>query len=97
VSDTANAQLADPSALTPAEEAAVARIRRGPGWLSGMVRYLGLLVFFGVWQIISAFVLPRIDANLVSLMPPPTEVVKAAIALLVSGELLKHFLTSLQR
>ena len=75
----------------------MARIRQGPGWLSGMVRYLGLLVFFGVWQIISAFVLPRIDANLVSLMPPPTEVVKAAIALLVSGELLKHFLTSLQR
>ena len=30
-------------------------------------------------------------------MPPPTEVIKAATALIVSGELLKHFLTSLQR
>ena len=97
MSDTANVQLADPSALTPAEVAAVARMQRGPGWLSGLARYLGLLIFFGSWQVISSLVLPRIDANLVTLMPPPTEVIKAAMALIVSGELLKHFLTSLQR
>ena len=72
-------------------------MQRGPGWLSGLARYLGLLIFFGSWQVISSLVLPRIDANLVTLMPPPTEVIKAATALIVSGELLKHFLTSLQR
>ena len=72
MSDTANMQLADPSALTPAEVAAVARMQRGPGWLSGLARYLGLLIFFGSWQVISSLVLPRIDANLVTLMPPPT-------------------------
>jgi len=97
VSDTANVQLADPAALTPEEVAAVARMRQGPGWLSGLARYLGLMTFFAIWQLISAVVLPRIDANLVTLMPPPTEVIKAAAALVLSGELLKHFLTSLQR
>ena len=78
MSDTANPQLADPSALTPAEQAAVVRMRGGLGWVHGSTRYLGLLIFFGLWQVVSSLLLPRIDTNLVTLMPPPTEVVKAA-------------------
>lgn len=97
MSNAANPQIADPSALTPAEQAAVSRMRGGRGWIDGSTRYVGLLLFFALWQAVSAFVLPRIDQNLVSLMPPPTEVVKAAVELLVSGDLFKHFWASLQR
>lgn len=97
MSDTANPQLADPSALTPAEQAAVVRMRGGLGWVHGSTRYLGLLIFFGLWQVVSSLLLPRIDTNLVTLMPPPTEVVKAAFELLLSGDLFKHFWASLKR
>jgi NitT/TauT family transport system permease protein/taurine transport system permease protein len=97
MSDAANPQLADPSALTPAEHAAVDRMRGGLGWIHGSTRYLGLLIFFGLWQLVSSLLLPRIDTNLVTLMPPPTEVVKAAFELLISGDLFKHFWASLKR
>ncbi len=98
MSDAANPQLLDPSALTPAEQAAVSRMRGGGlGWIHGSSRYIGLALFFGLWQLVSTLVLPRIDANLVSLMPPPTEVVQAAVELLLSGDLVKHFWASLQR
>jgi ABC-type nitrate/sulfonate/bicarbonate transport system permease component len=96
--DTA-AATADPSALTPAEQQAVARMKSGSGpWFTGpSARLIGLGLFFGIWQAVSAVLLPKIDPNLVSLMPPPTEVVAAAWELLRSGDLLVHFWASLKR
>ena len=99
MSNHAVAASADPSTLTPAELEAVARMKSGSGpWFTGSsARFIGLGLFFGLWQVISAFVLPSIDANLVSLMPPPSEVVMAAWELLRSGDLLVHFWASLKR
>ena len=96
--DTAAAS-ADPSALTPAEQQAVARMKSGSGpWFTGpSARLIGLGLFFGIWQAVSAVLLPKIDPNLVSLMPPPTEVVAAAWELLRSGDLFVHFWASLKR
>ena len=88
---------APPSALTEAERAAVQRLQRSPGWFDFVSRYLGLVLFFGLWQVVSVWLLPSIDANLVTLMPPPTEVLQAAGELISSGDLLKHFLASLKR
>lgn len=86
------------SPLTPEELAAVRRMQGGgAGWWHGASRFVGLAIFFGAWQVLSAIVLPRIDANLVTLMPPPTEVVTAAWELLRSGDLLRHFWDSLKR
>lgn len=98
IHDTAAAS-ADPSALTPAEQQAVARMKSGSGpWFTGpSARLIGLGLFFGIWQAVSAVLLPKIDPNLVSLMPPPTEVVAAAWELLRSGDLLVHFWASLKR
>ena len=86
-----------PSALTADERAALQALRTGPGWFDRSARVLGLAGFFGLWQFISAVVLPKVDANLVALMPPPTEVLAAAWELIQSGELFKHFWASLQR
>lgn len=86
-----------PSALTPDERAALEAMRTAPGWFDRSARVLGLAGFFGVWQFVSSVVLPKIDANLVSLMPPPTEVLAAGWQLILSGELFKHFWASLQR
>ena len=99
MSNDAVAASADPSALTPAELQAVARMKSGSGpWFTGpSARFIGLGLFFGIWQAVSALLLPSIDANLVSLMPPPTEVVAAAWELLRSGDLLVHFWASLRR
>ena len=58
---------------------------------------LGLLVFFSAWQLLSVVILPRIDANLVTLMPPPTAVAAGAWELIQSGDLAKHFWASLKR
>jgi ABC-type nitrate/sulfonate/bicarbonate transport system permease component len=97
-SDTVAAS-ADPSALTPAEQQAVARMKSGNGpWLTGSsARFIGLGLFFCTWQVVSALLLPSIDPNLVSLMPPPTEVLAAAWELLRSGDLFVHFWASLKR
>ena len=86
-----------PSALTADERAALQAIRTAPGWFDRSARVLGLAGFFGLWQFISSVVLPKVDANLVALMPPPTEVLAAAWELIQSGELFKHFWASLQR
>ena len=86
-----------PSALTAEERAALQAIRTAPGWFDRSARVLGLAGFFGLWQFISAVVLPKVDANLVALMPPPTEVLAAGWELIQSGELFKHFWASLQR
>ena len=85
------------SALTPAEREAVSRLQRSPGWFSRISRFVGLALFFGFWQLMSTVVLPRMDPNLVTLMPPPTSVLSAAWELLLSGELLTHFWASLKR
>lgn len=89
--------LASPSTLTADERAALQALRTSPGWFDRSARVLGLACFFGLWQLVSAVVLPRVDANLVSLMPPPTEVLAAAWELIQSGDLFKHFWASLRR
>jgi ABC-type nitrate/sulfonate/bicarbonate transport system permease component len=89
--------LASPSTLTADERAALQALRTSPGWFDRSARVLGLGFFFGLWQFVSSVVLPRVDANLVTLMPPPTEVLAAAWELIQSGDLFKHFWASLQR
>jgi len=74
------------------------RIRRkSPSLVDRVAPYTGLVLFFGGWQAVSAWLLPRIDPNLVTLMPPPTEVLQAAWELIRNGQLAKHFWASLQR
>lgn len=95
--------MADPATmaavgdLTAEERAAVRSHLHSPGWFPRYARFLGLGLFFGVWQLVSVVVLPSIDANLVTLMPPPTAVLVAAWELIQSGELARHFLASLKR
>jgi NitT/TauT family transport system permease protein/taurine transport system permease protein len=91
------ATFASASTLTADEHAALKALQRAPGWFDRSARVLGLVGFFGLWQLISSVVLPRVDANLVTLMPPPTEVLAAAWELIQSGELAKHFWASLKR
>jgi ABC-type nitrate/sulfonate/bicarbonate transport system permease component len=91
------AGVASPSALTAEERNALEALRSGPGWFDRSARVLGLMGFFGLWQLISVVVLPRLDANLVTLMPPPTAVLAAAWELILSGDLFKHFWASLKR
>jgi ABC-type nitrate/sulfonate/bicarbonate transport system permease component len=85
------------SALTPEEREAVRRLSRAPGWFHRISRFVGLGIFFGLWQVISTIILPRVDPNLVTLMPPPSSVLAAGWELLLSGELLTHFWASLKR
>jgi NitT/TauT family transport system permease protein/taurine transport system permease protein len=77
-----------------------------PGWgLPALVgRLLRRLRPFGlaiglllVWQVASGVWLPRVDANLAILLPPPSEVARAAWELTVSGELPGHLWASLKR
>ena len=91
------AGVASPSALTAEERNALQALRSAPGWFDRSARVLGLLGFFGLWQLVSTVVLPRLDANLVTLMPPPTAVLAAAWELILSGDLFKHFWASLKR
>lgn len=56
---------------------------------------LGLILV--AWQIVSGVVLPRVDANKVLLMPPPTALVRAALELVASGDLFAHLADSLKR
>lgn len=91
------ATLASASTITADERAALQALRSAPGWFDRSAGVLGLAGFFGLWQLVSTVVLPRVDANLVTLMPPPTAVVAAAWELILSGELAKHFWASLKR
>ena len=86
-----------PSAITPEERRALDALRRPPNLFQRFSRWLGLLVFFSAWQLLSVVILPRIDANLVTLMPPPTAVAAGAWELIQSGDLAKHFWASLKR
>ena len=91
------ATMASPNALSADEAAAIKAARRSPGWFHSCSRFLGIALFFGGWQLVSEVVLPWIDMNLVTLMPPPTAVLLAAWELIQSGELLKHFWASVKR
>ena len=91
------ATMAPAGDLTFEERAAIRSQLNSPGWFPRYARFLGLAVFFGLWQLVSVVVLPAIDANLVTLMPPPTAVLAAAWELILSGELAKHFFASLRR
>ncbi|WP_295449085.1 ABC transporter permease [uncultured Thiodictyon sp.] len=71
-------------------KASVGLLRR----LRPLALVTGLLL---VWQFISAVWLPRVDANLVTLLPPPSAVVRAAWDLSISGELPGHLWASLRR
>jgi NitT/TauT family transport system permease protein/taurine transport system permease protein len=59
--------------------------------------FLLLAVLLAVWEVISGVWLPRVDRNLVTLMPPPSAVGHAAWELIVSGELAAHLWASLGR
>ena len=74
-----------------------ARRKRREQRIDRMLRFVGLIAFFSGWQVVSAWVLPAIDANLQMLMPPPSEVLAAAWQLIDNGQLVKHFMASLQR
>lgn len=50
-----------------------------------------------VWEFISVVWLPRVDPTLVTLLPPPSEVARAAWELSLSGELPRHLWASLKR
>ncbi len=84
-------------ALSPEELAALHAQHRPPGLFQRAARLVGLLLFFGLWELMSVVILPRIDPNLVTLMPPPTSVLAGAWELIQSGDLFKHFKASLQR
>ena len=86
-----------PSTITPEERRALEALRRPPNLFQRFARWIGLVLFFAAWQLLSVFILPRIDANLVTLMPPPTAVAAGAWELIQSGDLAKHFWASLKR
>jgi ABC-type nitrate/sulfonate/bicarbonate transport system permease component len=88
---------ASPSAITAEEREALEALRRPPNLFQRFARWIGLVLFFAGWQVLSVVVLPRIDANLVTLMPPPTAVAAGAWELIQSGDLAKHFWASLKR
>jgi len=90
-------QAASPSAITAEEREALEALRRPPNLFQRFARWIGLVLFFAGWQLLSVVVLPRIDANLVTLMPPPTAVAAGAWELIQSGDLAKHFWASLKR
>lgn len=80
------------SAAVPAEAARAAAQR---GWRLPRLTLLAVLLL--VWQGISGLYLPRVDPNLVTLLPPPSEVLRAAWELAAGGELWKHLWASLRR
>lgn len=85
------------AASTPGSGQRPRGVRKQRSLLDRVAPYSGLVLFFGGWQFVSAWLLPRIDPNLVTLMPPPTEVLQAAWELVRNGQLAKHFWASLQR
>lgn len=87
--------MSAPALVLPSE--VLAKLRKKPSLVQRCARWIGLVLFFAVWQFVSVVVLPSIDPNLVTLMPPPTMVLAAAWELILSGDLFKHFLVSLQR
>lgn len=87
--------MSAPALALPPE--VLARIRKKPSLFQRCARWIGFTLFFALWQFVSVLVLPSIDPNLVTLMPPPTMVLAAAWELILSGDLFKHFWVSLQR
>lgn len=66
----------------------------GFGWLT---RWTTLVVLFALWEFLAGVWLPRGRPELTTLLPPPTAIGKAAVALIASGELLMHLWQSLKR
>lgn len=59
--------------------------------------FLLLAILLAIWELISGVWLPRVDRNLVLLMPPPSAVARAAWELIANGELPAHLWASLRR
>ena len=56
-----------------------------------------LVVVIALWQIVSGLILPRLNMNAVTLMPPPSALIKALVQLVSSGDLFLHAGASLER
>ena len=69
--------------------------------LRAVLRRLGhfllLAVLLAIWEAIAGIWLPTVDRNLVTLMPPPSAVGRAAWELILSGDLAMHLGSSLKR
>jgi hypothetical protein len=57
--DAAPVPALPPSAITPEERRALDALRRPPNLFQRFSRWLGLVVFFGAWQLLSVVILPR--------------------------------------
>jgi ABC-type nitrate/sulfonate/bicarbonate transport system permease component len=60
-------------------------------------RFAAAVALLGMWQLVSAIVLPRLAPAAATLMPPPLGVVAAFLDLLRSGDIVRHVLASLRR
>lgn len=92
--------MSRPKAIRPSS--LVLQGRRGPTpYLRAVLRRVSnlftLILLIGVWQLISAVWLPRIDPYMAVLMPPPTRVFRTAVELISSGDLEYHAFASLER
>jgi ABC-type nitrate/sulfonate/bicarbonate transport system permease component len=80
---------------------ALPRRRRPSQYLTAFLRRISnlftLVFLIGVWQLISAVWLPRVDPYMAVLMPAPTTVFRSGIELIRSGDLEYHALASLRR
>jgi NitT/TauT family transport system permease protein/taurine transport system permease protein len=56
-----------------------------------------LATLLAIWELVAGVWLPTIDRNLVTLMPPPSAVWRAAWELIGNGELATHLWASLKR
>jgi ABC-type nitrate/sulfonate/bicarbonate transport system permease component len=60
-------------------------------------RLISLCIFFVIWQIVAAYVLPAWKPQAATLLPPPTSVVKAFVDLLANGVIVIDIVASLKR
>lgn len=88
VAQSIEKSVAAPPASVSGDSAAMA-LRH---WLRSALRLVPLAVLFGIWEYIS-----RTQESLAIMLPPPSEVVRAAMVLLREGSLQRDILASLRR